>query len=639
MADRRAPAFAGERGGPAARFGRCPCPCPRSCSRRAPFRVRPFRIDGAAPPRVTRPASDAARRFITPSLLREQHVQLNHDIRRERERYPAIAAVPRDQQTIAVRLLLDRHQRVACRHEAPAVRQSARLLDRHRCPRVRQFLDQLAELVRRQRHRMLAERERDLVLRRPCDVQRKRAVRGLRRRHGRGGLGLDHRPVALGLRGERLRCCLVARRARGGGLGGRALGRGLLEQRLGRILVGRRLSGGLLRGGAIGGGLRGERFGRGLGVGGLLGRARLGSRAVRRRLGGGVLRGGAIGLGLRGGLLRRRPIGGGLLRERLRLRLVGGGLLGRVFGRGALGGRLRGERLGRGLLGRRSSRRLLGCGALRRRLGHRVLGGRALRRCLGDERFGRGFVRRRLRCRVFGGSAIRRRLRGERLGGGFVFGRLRRRSLGGGALRRRLHRERFGRGLVGDRLRGGRFGRGLDGCGLPGERVGGFLVGGRLGGEGFERRLLDGHAGGLRVFLGGCFEGGLRGGLVRGGGYGGVPSSARDFAHRADELIEAAVERIDLIVQVHACILYVRPAILPAGLMRIRTSHVTKCWRCGARRSARRRRERRWRFGHASAMFRRRRCARAGRIERTGPPARSAPARVRTPRAVGAQRR
>ncbi|KGD49109.1 hypothetical protein DP43_2669 [Burkholderia pseudomallei] len=296
---------------------------------------------------------------------------------------------------------------------------------------------------------------------------------------------------------------------------------------------------------------------------------------------------------------------------------------------------------------------------------------------MGDERFGRGFVRRRLRCRVFGGSAIRRRLRGERLGGGFVFGRLRRRcvgraalarstfrrvaiaggpggerlgrrfvrgrlrrrSLGGGALRRRLHRERLGRGLVGDRLRGGRFGRGLDGCGLPGERVGGFLVGGRLGGEGFERRLLDGHAGGLRVFLGGCFEGGLRGGLVSGGGCGGVPSSARDFAHRADELIEAAVERIDLIVQVHACILYVRPAILPAGLMRIRTSHVTKCWRCGARRSARRRRERRWRFGHASAMFRRRRCARAGRIERTGPPARSAPARVRTPRAVGAQRR
>ncbi|WP_242468552.1 hypothetical protein [Burkholderia plantarii] len=94
-----------------------------------------------------------------------------------------------------------------------------------------------------------------------------------------------------------------------------------------------------------------------------------------------------------------------------------------------------------------------------------------------------------------------------------------------------------------------------------------------FGGRAFGGNLFGGRACGVRL-VGGGLGGGLIGGRV-------VDRGLRGSRYRAcgmDELIDARTERVDLIVQVHACFLYVRPAILPVAPCVVRARRVTKCW-------------------------------------------------------------
>ncbi|MEX3629170.1 MAG: hypothetical protein VB138_06390 [Burkholderia sp.] len=72
--------------------------------------------------------------------------------------------------------------------------------------------------------------------------------------------------------------------------------------------------------------------------------------------------------------------------------------------------------------------------------------------------------------------------------------------------------------------------------------------GGRAIGGGLGRSLVDG-----RAFCGNLVCGGACGARFLAGGPGGVCRRPRG----PDELIDARTERVDLVVQVHACLLYV----------------------------------------------------------------------------------
>ena len=222
------------------------------------------------------------------------------------------------------------------------------------------------------------------------------------------------------------------------------------------------------------------------------------------------------------------------------------------------------------------------------RNGFRLRGcvGVALRRGL---RFGdRGCVtlRGRLGFRGRGGMALRG---GVRLGGRGVValrGGLGLGDRGGMALRcgfgiRVALREGFGqRGRFRVTLHGG---VGLRG-GLGVAVRGGLRLGGGFG-VALQRGL--GLGGGLRMALRGSLRFGLGCGMTLGGRFGFGRGCAREGVGAAcrllggavimEELIDAGNERIDLIVQVHACFLYVRPAILPAAPMPVRARRVTKC--------------------------------------------------------------